>query len=79
MKIVGQIAWANEEAADLGQTAEDCHRKKKKRLPSGTSFHANEVRLLRGKEAYQLHLYFRLPERQDPDVISAKGYVIVSF
>lgn len=63
----------------LGKQLRTVTEKKKKRLPSGTSFHANEVRLLRGKEAYQLHLYFRLPERQDPDVISAKGYVIVSF
>lgn len=28
MKIVGKVAWANEEAADLGQTAEHCHGKK---------------------------------------------------
>lgn len=38
MKIVGQVAWANEEAADLGQTAEDCHRKKKKGCPQGQVF-----------------------------------------
>lgn len=53
MKIVGDAASANEEAADPEQRAEDNHRNKTiNRLPSEISFNANEPRLLEGKQAY---------------------------
>lgn len=79
MKIVGDAASANEEAADPEQRAEDNHRNKKiNRLPSEISFNTDEVRLLEGKQAYQLQLCFRRSERQNPGSKAAKEYLTAS-
>lgn len=54
---MAKLHWPMKRQQIIEQTAEGCHRKKKKRLPSGTSFNADAFGLLGGKQAVTNYTY----------------------